>query len=288
MKMIDNIVVIEIHPEKIINGSTFYAFEYFMALNKITPKTSRLVIRIPEYFEETKKLIIESFQEKYNCNIHIQFCKRKTDVLKLLVYAKCVLFLDIFSFKKYKDISIQKFVYSNEFYEEDYNKLSDNVKNTTKFYGWYDYQYHNIGCTTKLKINFDIFKELPLMRPNDYTYLHLTDPNIDSYNISLIKNRLKLTDILFKKPNEKIDKLFSKISTIYYIQNSDIIDKNNRTLLEAQYYGLNVFYYDFYSTSITNSNINRLKSREYNDFTLSETDILLRDITEYGKRKHTF
>lgn len=282
MKNTKNVVVIDLHEDKIINGSTFYAFEYFMCLNKEVHDTSRLVIHIPNYTDEKKTALITSLQSKYKCNIHAVFCKRKTDVFKYMMKADSVLFVDIYSFMSFKDVKIKKFTFSNEFYKSDFDKLSDNVKNSTSFYGWYDYQYHSKGCRTSLKINFDIFKPLHQCK-YIMPYIHLTEPVIDDRRVLQLKDELCLDEYLIKDPNIPIGNLFAKISEIIYVQNSDVIDKNNRTLLEAQHYGIGVEFFDFYSTQRTKDSINRLLSRDCEDFTLTRSDKLIQDVLNYEK-----
>ena len=279
MKNVKNTVIIDLHPDKILNGSTFYAFEYFMMLNSKGCDTSRLVIYVPDNFEETKSLIIESFKFKYSCNVHINFCKRRVDVYRYALKSESVLFIDIYSFMNFKDIKVKKFVFSNEFYEEQYAQLNHRIKNTTTFYGFYDYQYHSEGCNNALKINFSLFKHL-LNCERKVAYIHLTDPLITQMQQQKIikSTNLPKNMCLIKDPNQPIKNLFSKLSLIVYYQNSEVIDKNNRTMLEAEYYGINTSYIHHpYSCD----NVERLKSRKCKDFTLTEDDLLIQDILNY-------
>lgn len=275
MKQIHNTVIVSLHENKAINGSLFYALEYCMCLNDHTPNSSRLIIHCPSFrIEDTKEDILQSFSDKYyQFDCEIIFTDSRTEVMKYGYKSDCLLFVDIYSYKMFSYINVQKFVYSNEFYLRDWQKLDFNTQNNSLFYGYYDYQYHSRGCQTPLKIYFKYFKDIERNKGNT-DYIHLTDPNISPYH-SLNMTEM---DSIIKKPNGIIRNLFAKISKIVYYQNSDVIDKNNRTLLEAQHYGIPVTY--SYEERHTD-NINRLKSRKIYNFALSVKDRLIKDIMNY-------
>jgi len=289
-----NIVLLDLHPFKIINGSLFYALEYTHKLVSCGVD-SELVIHIPSDPEITTQTILSVFEEKYSCywvgeclvfntyNVKIHFLTRKVDVLKKSYKANSILFVDVYSFENFRHSPKPKFVFSNEYYEYQFNKLPDNCKSSTKFYGYYDYQYHSKDCKAPLMINFDIFRDI--LKTDNLDYVHLTDPN--KFNLSYIKETVSLDEFLVKLPSKPIKNLFSKIKTIHYCQNSDVIDKNNRSLLEAQYYDIDILYYDCVSSERTISNINRLKSRVYDEFTLSKDNKLIKDIIIYEKSCNT-
>lgn len=289
-----NVVILDLHPFKIINGSLFYAFEYCSMLNSLDCE-SKLVIHTTD--DTNIDIITNTFCERYKCdfengvfvfdnfNVSVFFFTKKVDILKLSYKSNNILFVDIYSYNNFKDIPKEKHVFSNEYYEPQFKTLTKKCQDSTIFYGYYDYQYHTENCDTSLKINFDIFRDIERLNNNDY--IHLTDPIINNYEMGNVIDILQLSDPLIKLPSTHIKNLFSNINCLYYYQNSDVIDKNNRSLLEAQYYGIDIFYYDSILTLTSINNIKRLKSRIYTDFTLSQTDKLINNIINLNKSCNT-
>lgn len=279
-------VIIQSHSKKPLNGSTFYAFEYCAMLNNSGHKTL-LIINISENFDETVKAIKTAFVSKYNIviendvcifrnmsNVEIFFTDSQTNVMILASKMGSILFVDGYSYNHFKSLKPQKFFFCNEFYKSDVEKLNLHTKNTTKFYGYYDYQYHDTGNKVSLKIHFDIFKKLtPQREYNKFYYAHLLDV-YDSNTIDVLESE----DVKCKHPNTHIKFLYDRMIGMFYVQNVDIIDKNNRSVLEAQYHNIDVRYIDRVNSTSSSINIERVKSRTCCDFHLKSNDKLITDI----------
>ncbi len=184
-------------PKKIINGTLFYAMEYFLTLNEIEPTS--LILKCDK---ETYKFILECFHVKYDYDFALDsliICSNFTTLLKII--DDNVLILDTNTYKRCKSlIKTSIYLYS----ENGKNELFENT------YGYYTYQTFRIKNRLKLALK----------------YHRMCPEKIKEITSSgLMKNTTK-------QPNEFMN--FMKAKTWKYIHNT--FDTNNRFIIEARYF----------------------------------------------------
>jgi len=188
-------------PNKIINGTLFYAMEYFLTLNEIEPTQLILKCDIKTY-----NFIMECFHIKYNYNHKLDkfiLHSNYTSLPKLI--KNNVLILDTQTYNKCKYLIKNKiFLYSQ-------NGKNDVFDNT---YGFYKYQ--NFKIKTRLKLGLKYHKK----------YIEL----YDSFSSAIdMKNTTKL-------PNNFTN--IMKVKNWHYVHNG--FDTNNRFIIEARYFNKNI------------------------------------------------
>ncbi len=218
-------VFYDLVPHKKINGTMFYAFEYFVFLNNYKPTTLYINNITDEYLSEIKELFVERYkfnEDLLDLIIPITTIRDYITINKTLSKA---LFLDIRSFN-----NLHPFLKSDcVVYANDVGVVQAN-KNVTVF-GWYYYQ--NFDVREKLKFNFDIFRAI-LPRKTDTAFV--SAPDQDESIIE--KLPIEESNVIFKPKNNSVTNLFESFDTLYYYHSR--IDKNNRFIVEAMYFGKNV------------------------------------------------
>jgi len=215
-------VLYYVMPEKIINGTLFYAMEYFLIINEIEP--TKLILKCDI---KTYDFIIECFHIKYNYDYKLDKFILYSNYTSLPKHIKNnVLILDTQTYKKCKCLIKSKiFLYSQNGKNDIFNKT----------YGFYKYQNFNIK--TRLKLGLKYYKK--------YTELY------DNFSSA---GNMKNTS---KKPN--IFTNLMEYKNWYYKHNT--FDTNNRFIIEARYFNknLSIQEYEKFDDSIDdrlNSNIN--------------------------------
>jgi len=215
-------VLYYVMPNKIINGTLFYAMEYFLILNEIKPTQFILKCDIKTY-----NFIIECFHIKYNYNHKLDefiLCSNYTSLPKLI--KNNVLILDTQTYNKCKYLIKNKiFLYSQ-------NGKNDTFDNT---YGFYEYQ--NFKIKTRLKLGLKYHKK----------YTEIYD------DFSSAGNMINTS----KKPNVFLNLMEYK----NWVYKHNTFDTNNRFIIEARYFNknLSIQEYEKFDDSINdrlNSNIN--------------------------------
>jgi len=218
-------VFYDLIPHKKINGSLFYAFEYFVFLNKFK-KTVFYISNIrDEYIGELK----EVFKNRYNFNNHlldriiaIKTIKQYTLINKNI---KKALFVDVRSYENiHAFLNCPLVIYSNEAHEIT-------TKKPHKVFGYYDYQ--NFQIKEKLKFNFEIYKPIS----NKKTNTALVTRVLGAENV-IHKIDIKENNIIYKPKEHAIESVFEKFDTLYYYHS--FLDTNNRLIVESLYYNKNV------------------------------------------------
>jgi len=194
-------VLYYVMPKKIINGTLFYAMEYFLVLNEIEP--TQLILRTDE---ATFSKIMEVFSAKYNydkkLNEFIIF-SNYTNLLKII--NDKVLILDTNTYIKCKPlIRYSIFLYS----ENGNNEVSTNT------YGYYNYQKFN--RRERLKLGLKYHKKY--------------EEKYEVFRSSLDMHKINGEDA--KKPNTFMNLMEYK--TWKYVHNG--FDTNNRFVIEARYF----------------------------------------------------
>jgi hypothetical protein len=258
---------------KKINGTLFYAFEYFIFLKKYIPSLKFLLFKISK---SDFLFIINSLKNKYNiddnCFSDILPVYKFTDIRFFNISSLIV--LDIVSFEKIKPFVINSvskiFVYSND--THSYLNLYDNVT----FYGWYDYQSFNFK--TRLKL----FKDIHITYLNKGNKIFFSSPSVNPF--SYIGN-LDINNILVKENNSIHLNLFEKISKVIYYHNG-CRDTNNRLIPESFIHNveLEVIFNDNFNDSIKDR-FDLIKSSP-SDLFLSRDDLLISDIISHYKDFH--
>jgi hypothetical protein len=162
---------------KLINGSLFYCFEYFVFCNKFK-ETDFLIYNCSECdLNKIKNIFKDRYNFDYNLLDKIKILKNKTDLVKINHHK--VLFLDVNSFNSLyffiKNTKKEILCYSNDFHN---NIRSSN--NNIIYYGYYNYQVFD--KKTKLKFNFEIYKPLNNIVTNTALITSSMDDQIDLVN----------------------------------------------------------------------------------------------------------
>lgn len=227
-------------PNKIINGTLFYAMEYFLVLNEITP--TQLILKCDL---KTFEFILDVFNTKYNYNKCLNTRIIRSEYTTLPKYIKNnVLILDTNTYKKCKHF-IKPTIY---FYSQ--NNTIIETKNT---YGFYSFQSFNFKNRLKLGL----------------TYHKHYDELYDTFSSSLNMQKVKQIGAN-KKPNTFINLMLYK--KWKYIHNG--FDNNNRFIVEARYFNKTLIIdnqQDF------DDSIDDRYNTDINEFILDKNDILIQN-----------
>jgi len=259
-------------PHKLINGTLFYCFEHYVLLSEFKETSFYLY----GCTEEDFNISINLLKEKYNVdskvfdNIHRistirelhHVDKKSTKTLILDSYT----FSDIYAFIK-RDIV----VYNSHY---DSPMIKSNTKNITWF-GYYDYQDFTIK--ERLSLYFDIFREMDTTKKTDTYYI--SSPLLDITD-RIKKLKPKESIQLLKSPDKKIDNLFEKFDTMYYVHT--VIDVNNRAIPEAFYYKKNIelILTEFSKKCVDSITLryNDIKENGLQNYTLSKDSLIIKEM----------
>lgn len=259
-----NAVLYHTNPHKKINGTLFYGFEYFSFLKKFVPDLKYILVNTSD---EDLEMFKEVFNDKYNTsNLNdIINLSKKTDLIKLQI--QHALILDVNTYMCTKDlISTAKTI---RIYSNDNHDLLNTRDNHT-YYGWYDFQPHNIKTRIKLyKEIHKTFKEhgnktlvTNMLADNDWI---LTELGIDK------------STVLSKLPNTHHENLFKQINRIVYWHNGQL-DKNNRSLIESKIHNIDlVVYLNGHENDSIKERLDAINNGKVNEYYLDENDILIQD-----------
>lgn len=208
-----------------INGTLFYCFEYFNAINKYKD-VNFYIIGITE---DELAHVIDIFKDKYNQEkinidkiIRIKVTKLRNEKLEK------TLILDVKTFKHVRAFLTGKIIcFSNDTHE----MFRYNDERRVTYYGSYDYQCYDYQCY--LKINFDIFQDIKISGNKLFVSNLFGTTNIINPDI-LRDNQLLKKEIIYKDSTKGFINLFKDIDTVYLIHSG--LDTNNRIILEGYFY----------------------------------------------------
>jgi hypothetical protein len=212
---------------KLINGTLFYAFEYYIFLRQY--KDLEFFIFDATEYELTK--IKNIFKNRYNFN-HKYLDDVKSASIKDIYdashrYKKAIIldhrtYNNVYMFLKKIDILC---------YAQNHTPFKR--KPNLKLYGYYQYQDYDIK--EKLQFNFTIYPIISDIKTNKK---FITILNAD---IEMLKN--KYPNAIFRDTHNHINNIFETFDTLIYYH-GDGIDTNNRLIVEAFYYNKEVILID--------------------------------------------
>lgn len=206
-----------------INGTLFYCFEYFLYLHSIGV-TVDLVLH--NSTESELNSIVAIFKERYCFDemllSEIIRIERVSDFYKYH-YTK-VLFLDVHSLEILGMLTRAEILcYSNIS-----NGMSAYKEKNVTYFGCYDYQQFDVF--ELLKFHFEAYRPIY----NSANGVLVVQPDMDYKNI-VIPEQFKDRNIILKKPNTAVNKLFEQFTSLYYVQGNRL-DFNNRLIPECFFY----------------------------------------------------
>lgn len=203
----------------------FYAFEYFIFLNKSTPTLFYINNITDDYLQEIKELFKERYDFDEELLDYILPIVSIRDYLSLKHTLEKALFLDLRSFDNlHPFLSCKCVVYAN-----DTHTIS--TKKDIALFGYYDYQHFNIK--EKLKFNFDIFRPIEDVK-TDTAFVSAPNQVEDIMYLLPIKE----SNVIFKPKQHSVTSLFESFDTLYYYHST--LDKNNRFIVESMYFNKDV------------------------------------------------
>jgi hypothetical protein len=258
-------------PHNKINGSLFYAYEYFVELKQLNKDTDFIIVG--KVSDSDYRLINKAFSLKYKEDIYPKFHPIFLDsILKLSgLKLERTLFVDMKSYNKCHFLVDKD---NCHLYCNNKDHIDPGVSQPKYIYGYYHYQFFNIMVPLKLK--FDIFKDIPydsLIEKHNTWFI--SSPNI---NLNEISDHIP-NDYDFKQPNKYLN-IFEEYNKILYIHNG-ILDTNNRLIPEAFFYDkiLKVkFIKEEYKMDSIAERYFNIAKRGLLPYTLDQYDIIIRNI----------
>lgn len=254
-------------PYNKINGSLFYAYEYFVQLKELNCLAEFYIIG--NLSVNDKKLIEKAFSIKYKKKFYSKYSPIFLDsILKLkkIKFSKTFL-VDI---KSYNKVSFLLDKETCHLYCDDLNKIK-NVLFPKFVYGYYSYQYYNIKVP--LKLNFKIFKKIKNRAENNLTFvssLYSKEHEIEKYFPK---------DYVYKIHNKFLN-IFEQFNKFLYIHNGHQ-DTNNRLIPECFFYKMNldiIFIKEKYKNDSIFERYNECFSNGFKKYELNETDIIISNL----------
>lgn len=266
MALPNNIIFHSI-PTKLINGSLFYCFEYFVFANNF--RSTELLIH--DITQEDLDYLIGVFKDRYKFKpallSKIKILEKKTDLIKTKYHR--TMFLDVRSFG-----SLHQFV-NNETKEilcysnGPHSNIRSQYNNIT-YYGIYDYQVFD--KEELLRFNFDIFKPIKDKKTDTAYFSTALNPG---ENTLINKMDVKENKVIYKTPSGSTKKLFDSFDTLYYFHTS--LDRNNRLIPESFYYGKEVVLVDNGSNDSVSIRYKDILENGIEKYGISKTDVLVLD-----------
>jgi hypothetical protein len=215
-----------------------------------------------------KEKVLTLYNNKYKPEIIEQVLDNIKFISRLDCYSlklDKVLFLDVKSYNEIYWLNPNgiKYLYCNNTKDM---KLGIPYPITT-IYGYYDYQ--KFFKRTRLKLKFDIFKELQSDIKNNKTYVSSLSSTVNDIRAFLPP------DYIFKTHTQNLN-IYDTVNNILYVHNG-ALDTNNRLIPEAKFYKKNlnvIFVKDEYKND---SIYDRYTSNDLNEYWLTENDILIKD-----------
>jgi hypothetical protein len=264
-------------PNNKINGSLFYAFEYYSFLKDINSETYFYIVFNKDLTEKDKQLIYTAFNIKYKQsklkNYDINFLKlvKLPTLIRYEPFLNKALFLDIksYNFINYLLPTIKKYLYCNN--DKD---LDSKIKYTENIYYWYD-NYQSGNYRTTLKLNFSIFNSIKSGITNDGWFVSSVEKNLN-----LIEKYLP-HQFVIKLHNMMIN-IYKEFQNILYIHTGNL-DTNNRLIPESFFYEKNlqlVFVKEDFKNDSIWLRYNDILENGLKNYTLTRDDIIIKHLLE--------
>lgn len=228
--------IIYYSPEKIINGATIDAFEYFFVILKHNPNMYFILISPSKYYRD---YFISVMDNRYNIEIPNWKDKVKSIKINELIRFKFnkVIVLDFWTIKHIRGLlsANEVIVISDKHTENSDFMFSKELYNVT-YYGEMPFEYRDKKY--KIKLLFDKFKPVKKCA----SAIFINSPRNDDF--SFIKD-LDLPDkpIIFKTENHK-ENLFELFDTYVYYHADKWFDPHPRLFLECAYYEKEILYFN--------------------------------------------
>jgi len=260
-----NSVIYYCKSHKKINGSLFYAFEYYAFIKQYVPDLTLVLLNCDDEDLQMYKYI---FSEKYYTGDLLDDILISVKYLDFLKYnIENALSVDVHTYEKITDLLGR--TNHMRVYSDEPHMLLDKKGNHT-FYGWYKYQNFNI----KARLLF--FKELHRTYPEKGDKIFVTSLNSDN-NFILKQLGLKKNEAFVKHLNKHNENLFESINRIVYWHGATR-DTNNRPVVEAYIHDvpLEIYYNGWFNDSIYERALT-LAENGLDEFLMTPEDPFIKD-----------
>jgi len=231
-----NKIIYKWYTHQKYNGSVYYAFEYFAYLSQNDTDLEFLLINIDS---QDLKDLLRSFSNKYQ------------NIEHLFTNIKSVKTTSLYNIEMDKALILDLRTYHAIY----------------TFYGEYEYQNYNVKC--KLKLNFNIMKNIDIT--GNKTFISSRLP--DQVDIKKYINQYNIKNPISKRLDKSID-IFKECDTILYVH--QLLDTNNRIIPEAFHYKTRLIIVN--ETSIIDSTIiryNDILKNGLSEYTIDDSDKLV-------------
>jgi hypothetical protein len=222
---------------KKINGTLFYAFEYFVFLNKYKDTDLWLFDISDKNLEYIKNI----FKDRYNFD-HKLLDKIKSVHLKdFLKYPDKIIILDNRTYENLRKFFPKAKVLWHKTDSKNYDYQIEKLNSKDIRYGSYYYQKYDIE--QHLQFHFDIYK--PLTKSGDKIFISSLSNSLEQA-ITMMENKnvfINKNKIFFKDNINHTNNLFEEFSTFIYFK-TEAMDTNNRLVVESYYYNKNIILVD--------------------------------------------
>jgi hypothetical protein len=220
-------VVYSSYPQKLLNGTLFYGYEYCQMLRRYVDAKFYIVGVTPHELAIIHRVFGEKYTTSLDCIVPIE---RVTDLYALKLDQTVV--LDVRTFYRYKEFFTNEVhCYSNE----PHSMFRYKTDRTVTYYGSYDYQPHDVF--SYLKLNFSIFHQY---EPGGQgTFVSSVDPDVLRLWVASPTTEVP-HPIYVKQPSSGSGDFYRNISHVHYVHSGR--DKNNRIIPEAYWYKKGVSY----------------------------------------------
>lgn len=217
-------VVYKFKLGKKINGTLFYCFEYFAFLRQFTD----IKFYIVGIEQSDLTMIKRLFSEKYDTSV-----EGIVPVTATQLYAEKLdrtIILDVMSFYDLKEfLTGEVHCYSNDTHPMFRYKNDRSVT----YYGSYDWQPRDVF--SYLKLNFGIFKQYE--SESNAVFLSSVDVDYLRNNYHTYRKQFDVP-VLLKQGSLGLGNILEQVNHVHYVH--VVLDKNNRIIPEAIYYGKTV------------------------------------------------
>lgn len=214
-----NAIVYYTKDHKMINGTLFYCFEYFIFLKRYIPE---LVFVVCNADDRDLTSYREIFLDKYTFpeNYLEDILNFKSRVSYVGAKLKNILILDVHTYDRmlcFLGVAQNVLVYSNE----NHNHLNERENHT--FYGFYDYQRFN--KKVRLKLYPQIHKTYDDSKKKKIFVSSGNSPN------EIYKDVYNNDEVIYKKNTTHLFEMFKYIKEVHYLPT--LFDLNNRIVVES-------------------------------------------------------
>lgn len=262
---------------KRINGTLFYAFEYFVFLNKYKDTDLWLFDISDKNLEYVKNI----FKDRYNFD-HKLLDKIKSVHLKdFIKYPNKIIILDNRTYENLRKFFPKAKVLWHKTDIKQYNYLDEKINPNDITFGSYHFQKYEVK--QHLQFNWDIYPEIKTSTNKIFiSKLSMSNESaldiLDSKNIFIDKSK-----IFIKNDSTHYNNLFEEFNTFIYIKNPHITDTNHRLLVESYYYNKNIILVDDYKNDSVYIRFQELQKYGIDYFRLSTKNKMIEEYLDDSK-----